>query len=304
MKRKPSSSPSRDVPLTPEDLDGIEDRDLRRRVAALVERCDRLERSNERLSRELQDWQLNYRLAVELGQFKGGFLSRISHELRSPLNGSIGALQLILADLCESPEEERDFLGKAHESALKMVAMLDTILKVARAEQGRAPLKLDTVRLSDLFEEVRELLYLQAANHNHDFQIVMPESDVRVSADFKMLLQVLVHGVQTVFERVEYGKLRLSVEAGDRTVDIWLDSSCPFEVWNEPVDFMRSPLPDCDPRVGLPQLSWGLTVLVDRALLDLMQGDLTVLDPPGDRRDWVSRIQYSLPRERPISEVD
>ncbi|MGC9504374.1 sensor histidine kinase [Baaleninema sp.] len=305
MKRKFASHPDRDAPLTPEDLDGIEDRDLRHRVAALVERCNDLERSNEELSRDVKHLQLNYRLAVALGQFKAGFLSRISHELRSPLNGLIGTHQLILADLCDNPDEERDFLSKAHESALKMVSMLDTILKVARAEQGRAPLSLDSVRVSDLFEEVYELLHLEAANHNHDFQIEMPDPEVRVSADWKLLLQLLVRSIETVFDRLEYGSLRLSAAADDRTVKIWLDSPCPYQEWKEPIDTMRSPRPEFDPRVGLPQLSWGLTFAIDRALLDLMRGDLEILDPPADgQADWLTRLQYSLPREPPTSEID
>ncbi|XHX75955.1 MAG: sensor histidine kinase [Stenomitos frigidus ULC029] len=86
---------------------------------------------------ELQALQMAYQFATEMSQFKGGFLARTSHELRSPLNGMIGMHQLILEDLCDSPEEEREFIAQANESALKLIKLLDTVLDVARLEHGK-----------------------------------------------------------------------------------------------------------------------------------------------------------------------
>ena len=42
--------------------------------------------------------ELAYQMAQEMSDFKGGFLARVTHELRSPLNGLIGLHQLILED--------------------------------------------------------------------------------------------------------------------------------------------------------------------------------------------------------------
>ena len=46
---------------------------------------------------------LAYYQALELAQFKGGFLARSAHELRSPLSSLMGLHQLILTGLCDSP---------------------------------------------------------------------------------------------------------------------------------------------------------------------------------------------------------
>ncbi|HBE52947.1 MAG TPA: sensor histidine kinase, partial [Cyanobacteria bacterium UBA11369] len=88
------------------------------------------------LKEELLRTQLAYRMATEMCQFKAGFLARVSHELRSPINSLIGLQQLILSDLCEDPAEEREFVAQANASALRMVALLDAILNVARTEYG------------------------------------------------------------------------------------------------------------------------------------------------------------------------
>src|SRR5689334_21319694 len=65
---------------------------------------------------QLRQVELAYRMASEMSQFKAGFLARVSHELRSPLNGMIGMHQLILSDLCDGPQEEREFVAQADES--------------------------------------------------------------------------------------------------------------------------------------------------------------------------------------------
>ena len=86
------------------------------------------------LLQELQQTQLAYHKAQEMGQFKAGFLARISHELRSPLGSIIGLHQLILADLCENPEEEREFISQAHEKSLKLLKLIDEILNISKIE--------------------------------------------------------------------------------------------------------------------------------------------------------------------------
>lgn len=298
MQHDFSSQFQQDLSLSSEDLAQISDPQLRQRVEALNQRCQDLEK-------RLYLKAMGERLAAEMGQFKGGFLARVSHELRSPLNGLIGTHQLILADLCENREEELEFLHRAHDSALKMVEMLDVVLKVARAEQGRTPLKLEAVRLREVFEEVYELMRLQAANRNYRFQVKMPEPGLYVRADYKPLVQVLLHGISTAVDGMEEGSLRLSAGSVEAEARIWLDSPCPFETWNEPIDSMRSPEPPEDQPEILPQLSEGLNWLVNRALLDIMGGDIEMLEPPPDAdKGWLSRIQYRLPTATPTPEID
>ncbi|MEQ8958292.1 MAG: histidine kinase dimerization/phospho-acceptor domain-containing protein, partial [Coleofasciculus sp. C2-GNP5-27] len=75
----------------------------------------------ESLKQELEQTRLAYQMAHEMSLYKGGFLARTSHELRSPLSSLMGMHQLILSDLCDSPEEAKEFVAQAHTSAQKMV---------------------------------------------------------------------------------------------------------------------------------------------------------------------------------------
>ncbi|PMB14013.1 sensor histidine kinase, partial [Fischerella thermalis CCMEE 5328] len=117
-----------------------------------------------KLQQQIKQTQLAYEMAREMSQFKAGYLARTTHVLRSPINGLIGLQQLILANLCENPEEEREFIKQAHDRTLKLLKLIDEILTVARLEHGTNKLDLQPRSLKDLLQEVYDLTYMLAEN--------------------------------------------------------------------------------------------------------------------------------------------
>ncbi|WP_017717627.1 sensor histidine kinase [Kamptonema formosum] len=259
------------------------------------------------LSQPQQETQLAYQMASQISQFKGGFLARVSHELRSPLNGIIGAHQLILADLCDDPAEEREFVAKAHASALKMVDMIDDILKVARIEHGKQRINLEPIQLAEIFEEVYRLTHLQAADRNLRLQIDPPDAAMYVRADRPRLLQVLVNLTDTALANMKEGSIRISVATfplspedggGDVCCHIWIDVPSPTFTWSEPVDLLQQvPVAQGRQINENPQLSSGMILLMDCRLLELMRGRLEILEivpVPAAGSEFV-RLQCTLP---------
>lgn len=178
----------------------------------------------------LQIKQLNlaYNLAAEMSQFKAGFLARTTHVLRSPLNGLIGLHQLILSDLCESPEEEREFIAQAHERALKLLKLIDEILNVARVQRGTNSINIQRLPLNELLQEVNDQMYMLAENRNYPFKIVLP-SEIYVLTDAKWLRQVLIILIETTIAQMEAqmeeGSISISQGGADTSnyTYIWLD---------------------------------------------------------------------------------
>jgi len=78
--------------------------------------------------------------------------------------------QLILSDLCDRAEE-RKFLAQAHESALKLVKLMDEILNVARTEHATNHLEIQPLQLAQVLQEVYDLTHLLAANSNFPLQV-------------------------------------------------------------------------------------------------------------------------------------
>lgn len=168
-----------------------------------------------------KNWQLAYQRLLVLERFKSGFLARTSHELRSPINTIVSLHQLILEDLCEGPEEEKEFIGQSKAAALKMLALFDQITAVSKLDTGREPPKLDTVDLSFLLPEVEMLTTLQASNQNVRYTVESPTDELKIYTDAKWLKNVLASLIQDAVPHTKI--LRLAVEQDAGTVSIVIE---------------------------------------------------------------------------------
>lgn len=261
------------------------------------------------LQEELKQTQMAYAMAKHMSEFKAGFLARTSHELRSPLSSLMGMHQLILSDLCDSPEEERDFLAQANTSAQKMVKLLDEVIAVAKTEHGTNTLDTQPVQLLKVFDEVDDLTYLQAANRNLQLEIVPPEPTIYVLADRRRFKQVLLGLVDTALSYMEEGKIKVWApnSPDEQQVYIWIDIQAPNFVWCESVDSLSTTPEVKESTVETAKtLSPGLNFLTVQTLVETMQGSLQVVALSGGEdsqsnaaSENLTRLQYSMPLTTP-----
>ena len=261
----------------------------------------------QRLKQEFKQNQLAYQMAMEMSQFKAGFLARTSHELRSPLSRLIGLHQLILSDLCESPEEEREFVQQANASAHTMVKLLDEVTAVAKTEHGTNVLEICSVSLKQLFEDLYRLTHLQAANRNLQLEIVPPDPQIHVLVDPRRFRQALVMMVDTGITQINSGQIKVwtALSSKSETVSIWIDMPCAISCWAEAVDLLQLPLDQSKQPSETVSTSSGLTLLMIQTLLEVMQGRIEVLAVPSEEADNdasaenLTRFHVSIPQGIP-----
>ncbi|MEA5617910.1 HAMP domain-containing sensor histidine kinase [Cronbergia sp. UHCC 0137] len=247
------------------------------------------------LLQQLKQTQLAYEMAREMSQFKAGFLARTTHELRSPLNGLIGLHQLILADLCENPAEEREFIGQAHERSLKLLKLIDEVLTVARTEHGTNKLNIQPQQLTQILQEVHKLTYMLAANRNFNFTLSLPDPEIQVLADFNWLRQILVSLVDITISQMEEGKIHLSSMVADKNnhVHIWLDVPTHAVITSESIDLMKYEYSTDENNTAF---SPGMKLIINQTLLEVMGGKLEILPSPTEPE--LIRLQISITAQR------
>jgi signal transduction histidine kinase len=258
------------------------------------------------ISQQLQQAQLAYFMAREMSQFKAGFLARTTHELRSPLNGLIGLHQLILSDLCEDPAEEREFIGQAHERTLKLLKLIDEILTVARTEHGTNKLDIQPRPLAQVLEEVHRLTYMLAANRNFPLQLLPPDPEIYVLADYLWLRQILISLIDTAITQMEEGSICISSStiSTNNFVNIWLDIPTHAIPWSEPIDLLKSD----QQQIQIDQkaaLSPGMRLLINQTLMEVMGGKLEILPSTiaKEPHQEITRLQISIPLVIPEAEL-
>ena len=98
---------------------------------------------------ELQDAKLS---ADAANQAKSSFLSSMSHDLRTPLNGIIGFTELALG--VDNPEQKQDYLRKIKLSGELLLDLVNDTLELSRIESGKLVLKPEVVDGKDFWESV------------------------------------------------------------------------------------------------------------------------------------------------------
>jgi K+-sensing histidine kinase KdpD len=204
----------------------------------------------------------------------------------------IGMQQLILSDLCDSPEEEREFLAQANESALKMVKVLDDILEVSKIEHGTTKLAIQPIQIAQALQDIQILTQMQAKNRNLHLTLLPIEPEIYGLADPRWLRQVLLHLVDGAISQMEEGSITMSAAADAESgyVHIWIDDNRQIADWSEAIHFLQSAP---DPNLSLP--TPGLNLLLDQTLLQLMQGKLELLPSAIAENPTGTRIQCSIP---------
>ncbi|MEL6939995.1 MAG: HAMP domain-containing sensor histidine kinase [Cyanobacteria bacterium J06598_1] len=259
--------------------------------------------------------QLAYQRLLALERFKSGFLARTSHELRSPINTIVSLHQLILEDLCEGPEEEKEFIGQSKDAALKMLALFDQITAVSKLDIGREPAKLETVDLSFLLPEVDMLTTLQAANQNIRYRVSAPTEELEIFTDAKWLKNLLTSLIQDAIPLTKF--LTLTIEQTDQYIDIVIacDGTEPSSPYHTAENLQaelaaisqaadteasaekseRSPTKTHSqkrPHNAPIQLSTGLILATVHTALPLINGELIITEPTTETG---SQIKYRFP---------
>jgi len=105
--------------------------------------------------------------AEDANRVKSDFLAVMSHELRTPLNAIAGHVQLIEMGL-HGPitEAQRDALGRVQRSQHHLLALINDLLNLSRAEAGRVELAVEEIAVEALLSDVvRTIEPLLLAGH-------------------------------------------------------------------------------------------------------------------------------------------
>ncbi len=241
--------------------------------------------------------QLAYRRLLALERFKSGFLARTSHELRSPINVIVSLHQLILEDLCESPEEEKEFLVQSKAAALKMLALFDQIAAVSKLDIGREPPSLEATDLSFVLPEVEMLTTLQAANQNVRYTVEPVADEIQVLTDSKWLKNILVSLIQDAIAHTK--KLRLAIEQSAESIAIVIECDRPAEQLQSELNNIAEAVdlpPEDGPNLPVPiediQLSTGLILATAQTALPIIRGQFVIAPSPEGKQRSHLRCEF------------
>ena len=138
-------------------------------------------------------------------------LATTTHEFRTPLNGSLSALELLEEHV---GEEGKKYLHMARTSNSFLANLMEDILDMARLEQGVFSLNSAPFALGDLADTLADLFMLQTRQKGIYLRFDMDKRTGRqiVNADKKRILQILHNLVSNALKFTSEGGITVGIQ--------------------------------------------------------------------------------------------
>lgn len=149
----------------------------------------------------------------ELMVARSAFLAKVSHELRSPLQGIVSALDVLEMRHGRSGEEE--IIDRIRRSSLLLNTHLRDLLTLASGEAGRLEMRPEPFEACALVESVAAAAGPLAAAKSLRLGVEVPPEAVFVVADSARIDQILTNLVINSIRYTDVGQVRLSLDAYD-----------------------------------------------------------------------------------------
>jgi PAS domain S-box-containing protein len=233
---------------------------------------------------------------------KSEFLANISHEVRTPLNGVLGMLQLL--ETSNLSEEDAKLVATALSCGRGLVRVLADILDFSLLEAGRLELRLAVCSIRALLAEVLGVFSLEAGRKG---LLLTVDVDGRTPGyfltDAARLRQILFNVVGNAIKFTEVGTVALRVElASQRDEEAYLlftVSDTGIGIAEDRIDDIFKPFTQIDGSLTRKYGGTGLGLGIVRRLVDLLGGVINVDSQPAQGTELAFTV-----RCRPLAARD
>ncbi len=163
----------------------------------------------------LRESELKQKRATEAAeaasQAKSEFLSTMSHEMRTPLNGMLGMVELLLTE--RLTPQQRQYAELADSSAKSLLSLINDLLDIGKIEAGQIDIEHVSFNLDELLGELSNLYRLQARDKGLTFSTQQaPNVPSQLFGDPGRLRQILNNLLSNALKFTRQGEFGLSVE--------------------------------------------------------------------------------------------
>lgn len=215
--------------------------------------------------------------AESANRAKTQFLANLSHEIKTPLNGVISAIQLLQSS--DLNEEQEKYVNLLKNSADNLVAIIDNLLDISKLEAGKIELSNEPFNLRETVSNIYSNLLVAANVKGLEAGCYFdPHIDPEVVGDELRLKQILTNLMSNAVKFTDKGyisfRVRLissndyvqKIEFSVKDTGIGIDESYRPKIFQS---FFQGDLSNNKKYKGT-----GLGLAIAKQLADLMKGDI------------------------------
>ena len=132
--------------------------------------------------------------AERASRAKSGFLSNMSHEMRTPLNSIMGFTRLLESErFGDLNQRQRDYIAYILRASNHMLHLVNDLLDLRRVEEDRASIAATRTAIAPIIEEAVGMVRTLIDEHQHTVSIDLAPDLPEAVADPRAILQILVN---------------------------------------------------------------------------------------------------------------
>ena len=219
---------------------------------------------------------------------KSDFLSSMSHDIRTPMNGIIGMTAIATAHL-DDRERVEDCLKKISEASSHLLSLINEVLDMNKIESGKVELNEENFNLSELVDTLLAMTKAQLENHHHTLKLdVADVVHENVIGDSHRIQQVFVNLMSNAIKYTPDGGT-ISLTVAERPTNAHGVACYEFVFEDNGIgmteDFQKhlfEPFTRANDKKTAAIQGTGLGMTITQSLVRMMGGDIQVKSKPGE----------------------
>jgi signal transduction histidine kinase len=226
--------------------------------------------------------------AQQANRAKSEFLANMSHELRTPLNAIIGFSDLIRGDWTKL-EKAREYAADISQAGHHLLAVLNSVLDMARIEAGKMELADGLVRLGDVVDGALAVLGGPKAYAGKTVR-TLGDCDAVVRGDELRLKQIVINLVSNALKFTDEGDwIQIRVEQTSDGLDLIVEDSGKG-ILPEKLPVIMEPFGQAESAYARSHGGIGLGLPIVKSLIEMHGGSFGIESEYG--KGTVARIHF------------
>ena len=243
-----------------------------------------------------------YKEAQKATNAKSEFLSKISHDIRTPVNAVVGYTEIAKRNINDT-EKLKDAFNKISIASNHLLNLIDEVLDMSKIESGKAyKIEEEVCHLSDLVDEVTRLMQKEISDKNlkvhTNFSLM---DDGVVSCDRLHLSQILLNLLCNAI-KYSYPEKNIFIDVVQFTSDDESNSIYEFHVKDEGcginqdyLDKIFVPFEREKNALNNAVAGTGLGLAITKSLVEMLHGTIEVSSELGKGAEFVVTLPLAVP---------
>ncbi|MDR0495277.1 MAG: response regulator, partial [Treponema sp.] len=239
-------------------------------------------------------------LAEQSNRFKSQFLSRMSHEVRTPMNAILGITEIQLQKEV-IPADIQEALGKINNSGDLLLGIINDILDLSKIEAGKLELMPAVYSVSSLINDTVHLNTLLYDAKPVEFKLQVDENiPATLFGDELRIKQILNNLLSNAFKYTDEGDISLSIAAeyqpgeSSRVTLVFCITDTGQGMTAEQQDKLFDEFTRFNQEANRAVEGAGLGMSITRQLIRLMDGEIDVKSEPGEGSVFTVRLPQEI----------